>query len=267
MAGELTGKVAIVTGASRGVGKGIAEGLGEAGATVYITGRTMTTGSVPLPGSVSETAELVSSLGGIGIAVQCDHRDDEQVKLVFDQVKRETGRLDILVNNATGQVQSGQPFWQMPLSVWDSVIEVGLRSNYVATVFAAPMMIEKGAGLIVNVSSRGAGGYLFTPAYGVGKAAVDRLTADTAHELRPHNVCVVSLWPGFVRTEAVVADADRLKAEYRMNLDRSQSPRFSDRAVAALAEDAQVMNRSGAALTVSELASAYGFQDLPADTR
>jgi dehydrogenase/reductase SDR family protein 1 len=264
LANELKGRVAIVTGASRGIGKGIAEALGAAGATVYVTGRTVTTEGAPLPGTVGETAELVTKLGGSGIAVQCDHANDEEVAALFRQVAERSGRLDLLVNNAATlppELHSGLPFWEMPNSVWDSLIDVGLRSNYVATVLAAPMMIAQGGGLIVNVSSRGAGGYSFTPAYGVGKAGVDRLTADTAHELREQNVAVVSLWPGLVRTEGVVADAEHLHAQYGMTLDRAQSPRFVGNAVAALAADAAVMARSGSVVTVSALAREYGFSD------
>lgn len=261
---ELSGKVAIVTGASRGIGKGIAEALGQAGATVYVTGRTVAKGTVALPGTVGETAELVTQLGGRGVAVACDHANDDDTRALFERVQRDEGRLDILVNNAATlppELHSGTPFWEMPLSVWDSLIDVGLRSNYVATVLAAPIMIAQGSGLVVNISARGAGGYAFTPAYGVGKAGVDRLTADTAHELRPHNVAVVSLWPGLVRTEAVVADEAHLKAQYGLDLSRAQSPRFTGKAIVALATDETIMSRSGSVARVEQLAAEYGFQD------
>src|SRR5439155_26854676 len=186
----LAGRVALVTGATRGIGKGIALELGAAGATVYLTGRTVDAGA--LPGTIGETVAEIAALGGIGIALRCDHRDDAQVETVFAQVRGEHGRLDVLVNNVYSSPDLvpyiGRPFWELPMAAWDDVIDVGLRSHYVATAFAAPMMVERGEGLVVNVSSSGAIGYAHTVAYGVGKAALDRMTADTAHELHAHGV-------------------------------------------------------------------------------
>jgi dehydrogenase/reductase SDR family member 1 len=168
--------------------------------------------------------------------------------------------LDILVNNALGQPESqgasiGVPFWELPIGLWDQLHAVGLRSHYVASVFAARMMVAQRSGLIVNVSSRGASTYLFNIPYGVGKAGVDRLTADTAHELRPHGVAVVSIWPGLTRTEIVMAEAERWP------LERSRSPHFSGRAIAALASDPEILEKTGRALPVAELAEEYGFTD------
>ena len=171
---SLSGKVAVVTGASRGIGKGIALGLAEAGATVYVTGRTVKEGSAPLPGTIGATAEEVDRLGGKGIAVQVDHADDAQIEALFKQVKREQGGLDILVNNVfkvpDNPVWQGD-FWTHPVSIWDDMVGIGLRAHYVASRFAVPLMLgQREPGLIVNVSSRGAAGYTFSVAYGVGKA-------------------------------------------------------------------------------------------------
>ena len=258
----LTGRVAIVTGASRGVGKGCALELGAAGATVYVTGRTLAEGEAPLPGSIGATATAVSEAGGTGIAVRCDHRNDEQVKALFARVEREAGRLDVLVNNAFAippELTSGRKFWEVPISNWDDMIDVGTRSAYVASVCAAPLMIRQKRGLIANISSSGAARYAWHVCYGVGKCALDRITADTAHELAPHGVSVVSLWPGLVLTERIEANRQRLPGLAKV---RGESQRFTGRAVAALAADPEVARHSGRALASRDLAELYGFTDL-----
>jgi dehydrogenase/reductase SDR family member 1 len=259
---KLAGKVAVVTGASRGIGRGIALELGHAGATVYISGRTTANGDVRWPGSIDETAAAVTRDGGRGIAVRCDHGDDEQVAELFAQVRREHGRLDVLVNNASafgdtadGYPVDGVPFWQAPTWQWDAMHAVGLRSHYVAAALAAPLMLAQRAGLIVNVSSAGAASYVFNAAYGAAKAALDKLSADMAHELRDHGVTALSLWPPFTRTEKYVARLDAA------TLQRARSPQFSGRAVVALACDPNVIAKSGQALRVTDLADAYGFTD------
>jgi len=160
--GALDGAVAIVTGASRGIGKGCAIELGAAGATVYVTGRTVEEGAHPLPGTVAATAQEVDAAGGRGIAVPCDHRDDDAVRALFARVASEQGRLDVLVNNAfliPKELTSGKPFWKVPLSNWDDMIDVGTRSAYVASALAAEAMVTQGRGLIVNISSSGATEY------------------------------------------------------------------------------------------------------------
>jgi NAD(P)-dependent dehydrogenase (short-subunit alcohol dehydrogenase family) len=274
MAGELKGRVAVVTGASRGIGKGIALELGAGGATVYLTGRTVSQQG-PLPGTIGETAEEVTALGGEGIAVQCDHHDDDRVAAVFERVEKEQGRLDVLVNNVFAAPDLaqwlGKPFWELPTRAWDEVIDVGVRSHYVASALAAPTMIRQRAGLIANISSSGAIQYAHNVPYGVGKAALDKMTADMAHDLLSYGVAVVSLWPGLVKTELVMFGAQQgpdgsaqldLGEEGTFDLSGAETPRFIGRAVVALATDPDVMARSGRAHTVADLAKEYGFTDL-----
>lgn len=261
--GSLTGKIALVTGASRGVGKGIAKGLGEAGATVYVTGRTVKEGeaTVPLAGTVGATAAAVSAAGGVGIAIQCDHRDDAQVQALFERIRAEQGKLDILVNNAwagyegwvTGKYASdGANFWEKPLSMWTDNLE-GLHWAFAATVIAVPLLIGQG-GLIVNISNGVPNPG--EPTYNIAKVGTDRLTIDAASQLRDHGVTVVSLYPGLVRTENVLVNAEWF------DMSKSESPLFTGRAVAALASDPQVIEKTGKVLVVAELARLYGFEDV-----
>jgi len=264
---SLSGKVALVTGASRGVGKGIAVGLGEAGATVYITGRTVEEGKavVELPGTIHQTAEEVSQLGGKGIALLCDHANDEEVKAVFQRIQIEQNHLDILVNNVWGGYEffndgtefwNEKGFWTAPLSRWDKSFQAGVRAHYVASVLAAPIMITQRSGLIVNISFFAAQLDDKGVAYGAAKAADDRMAACMAHELREHNVSVVSLYPGLVRTESV------MKAAQYFDLSNSESPQFIGRAVAALASDPDIMRKSGQILVAAAVAQEYGFSDI-----
>lgn len=259
----LKGQVAIVTGASRGIGKGIALGLGQAGATVYVTGRAQNDAG-PWPGTITVTSQEVTNLGGRGIAVRCDHRSDSEVEAVFKQVREEQNQLDLLVNNATsfGETPTSHgydpmdfPFWELPISQWDEMLDVGLRSYYVASVFAAQIMTAKRSGVIINISSNGASQYAGNVAYGVGKAAVDKLASDMAHQLRQHNVASLAIWPPLTRTEKVMA----YKEQY--NLKKSFSPLFTGLAVVALAADPKIMDKSGLSLRVTDLTSEYGFSD------
>ena len=262
MGSALAGRVAIVTGASRGIGKGCALELAAAGAVVYLTGRSVREGDAVLPGTIGATAAEVAAAGGEAIAVACDHRDDAAVEALFARVDRERGRLDVLVNNAfliPPELTSGKRFYEVPISNWDDMIDVGTRSAYVASVFAARRMVKQGAGLIANISSSGATKYAWHVAYGVGKAALDRLTADTAHELRDQGVAVVSLWPGLVRTERIQKYAAQLPAFQKV---KSESQRFTGRAIAALAADPNVLRHTGRALAARDLAEIYGFTDV-----
>lgn len=259
---DLKGKVAVVTGGSRGVGKGVAEGLGEAGATVYITGRSESFEDPPAERTIQATAKSVDAFGGKGIAVKVDHNNDDEVRALFERVREEQGRLDILVNNVykiPDPPAWGGGFWEHPISVWDDQCGVGLRGYYVASVFAAPLMVEAKSGLLVNISSRGAAGYTFSASYGVCKSGVDRMAQDMAVELRDYNVAALSLWPSSVKTEFIM-DAVATGA-VEIDLEQSESPRFSGRCIAALAMDPDVMEKTGGVYTVASLAEEYRFTD------
>jgi len=255
-------RVAVVTGASRGVGRGVALGLGEAGFIVYLTGRTIHDGDSDRPGSVTKTAAEVADLGGHGIAVACDHRSELDTEAVFDRVNREQGRLDVVVNNATSYTTDigppeGAPFWELPTDIWDQMHTVGLRSHYVASRFAAQQMVAQGRGLIVNISSIGATRYTGNVSYNVVKAGVDMLTLASAEELRPRGVAVVSVWPRLTRTEGVLAHPELFPEP-----DKAWSPQFAGRAVAALAADPNVLDKTGRAFDIGDLAAEYGFTDI-----
>ncbi len=248
---SLTGKVALVTGATRNVGKGVALGLGESGATVYVTGRS----------NPERVASSIRDLGGRGVAIRCDHANDDEVKAVFERIKNDEGRLDILVNNAWGGYRRlrnrkdhpgfkwKDPFWRQPLGLWDDMFVVGVRSSYVASALAAQMMTEQRSGLIVNVSFFAGRRYYGNVPYGVSKSAVDRLASDMAVELRPYGVAAVSIYPG------------RVIEEKRSRDPKRESARFVGRAVAALAADPNVLGRSGSVLVVATLAREYAFTD------
>jgi NAD(P)-dependent dehydrogenase (short-subunit alcohol dehydrogenase family) len=261
----LRGRVAVVTGASRGVGKGIALGLGEAGATVYVTGRSDAGGTTEgLPGTVRETAAAVTQRGGRGVAVRCDHAADAEVEALFARVTQEQGRLDLLVNNVWGGYEHfewarfGAPFWEQPLRHWSGMFESGVRPHLAASRLAVPLMLANRRGLIVHTTAWDRDKYLGNLFYDVAKAAVNRMAFGMARELRNHDVAVVALAPGFVRTERVLAafaGAGRLP-------DKLESPEYTGRAVVALAGDANVMAKSGRVLTVGQLAREYGFTDI-----
>ncbi|MBL8131495.1 MAG: SDR family NAD(P)-dependent oxidoreductase [Anaerolineae bacterium] len=264
----LAGKIALVTGASRGIGRGVAISLGEAGATVYLTGRTesQSDATVPLPGTIHETAALVDEAGGKGIALRCDHADDQQVKRVAERIAEKQGRLDILVNNAWGGYQLKQrsrssgfhtPFWKSPPEFWDTMHTVGVRSHYVMSVYAARLMVAQQRGLIVHVSAPAGGGYSENVAYGVSKAAVDRMAADMAHELKDEGVVVIALWPGIVATEMIMARRKDPRLQPYM-----ESPIYVGRAVVGLALDPNLMMKSGSILVTRELGAEYGFKDV-----
>ncbi len=242
-------KVALVTGGSRGVGRGVAEHFAAAGATVYVTGRTVQDAHLPKGCT----------------PVTCDHTDDNQVAAVFDRLASEQGRLDVLVNNVWGgyerMVDNGQftwslPFWQQPLWRWDAMFNAGVRAHYVASRFAARTMVRQGSGIIVNVSFWAAQKHIANVAYGVSKAATDKLTADMAHELRAHNIAVVSLYPGLVRTEKV------MEAAAFLDLTNSESPQFIGRVIWALASDPDILIKSGQVLVAAAEAAHYGVADV-----
>ena len=255
--------VAVVTGASRGAGRGIAHALGSHGCTVYVTGRTKRAGESALAGTIHETAALVTAAGGEGIAVAVDHSDDEQTKALFAQIERDQGRVDILVNNAAtirDEMMGPTKFWQEPVNVIDT-LDVGLRSSYVATVFAAPMMISQPKALVAFTSASGASHYMFGPAYGVAKAGTDKMAADMAVDFKSENVAAVSIWMGTLLTQRVrdIVAAD--PAKFRHILDNAESPELTGHIVWALYNDPDLMSLSGQRLVGAELAAKYGITD------
>ncbi|HLX35848.1 MAG TPA: SDR family NAD(P)-dependent oxidoreductase [Candidatus Limnocylindrales bacterium] len=254
--------VAIVTGASRGVGRGIALGLGEAGWTVYLTGRTLIGGDGDLGGSLASSAAEVTRLGGTGIAARCDHADDADTAALFERVRAEQPALDLLVNVATKYATPYGPssegsFWEQPISHWDDMHRVGLRSAFVASSQVARVMVPQGHGLIVNVSSLGAIRYTGNVSYNVVKAGVDMLTHAMAQELRPHGVAVVSIWPRLTQTEGVLAHPELFP-----NAVQGWTPLFNGRVVARLAADPDVMGRTGQAFDIGTLANELEIDDV-----
>jgi NAD(P)-dependent dehydrogenase (short-subunit alcohol dehydrogenase family) len=258
----LDGRVCVVTGASRGVGRGVALALGAAGATVYVTGRSQKEGDAPLPGTVFKTADDVTAAGGRGVAVVCDHADDVQVQALFERVKREHGKLDILVNCAIA-IPEGltdiAPFWQKSLAMTD-LFGVGMRSVYVACYHAAPLLIEA-KGLVVNISSAGGRCYMHGPAYGGAKAATDKMSHDMAHDFKPAGVSVVALWPGLVKTERTLSVCAAEPEKYGSWLEIGETPEFIGRVVQALYSDPARLERSGKVFYAAELALEYGVKD------
>ena len=255
-------RVALVTGASRGCGKGVALVLGEDGWIVYLTGRSVRGRPTTLgrPGTIEDTAEQVSARGGTGIAIRCDHADDEQTRSVFDRIEAGHGRLDLLVNNAwSGYEMSPDPalaFWEIGWPHWDLMFTGGLRAAAYASSLAAPTMIAAGRGLIVNITwvLDRPHGHAF---YEVVKNGVNKLTEQMADDLRPHGVACVALSPGFMRR------ADLTPQQAAM----TESPEFPGRAVAALAADLDVLAKSGQVLTTPAMAREYGFTDIDGATQ
>src|SRR4051812_38106825 len=245
---QLSGRVALVTGASRGVGRGVVLALTRAGARVFATGR-----------SVAR-----ADLGPDVTRITCDHTDDRAVARVFREIEETAGQLEILVNVAWGGYERmvedgrftfGAPFWEQPTWRWDAMVTAGVRAAYVASQHAARTMVQARHGLIVHLSFWAAQKYIANTLYGLSKAATDKMTADMAHELQSHGVTVVSLYPGLVRTEAVLAAGV-------FDLSNSESPEFTGRAVAALASDPNAIRRTGSVLVAAALAEEYGFTDV-----
>ena len=265
---NLAGKVALVTGASRGIGKGIALGLGEAGATVYLTGRTRAgePGVQGLDGTIDDTARAVCEIGGKGIAFQCDHTDDSQVRDVFDRIEKLERRLDILVNSAWGGYEGmfdaegeyvwEKPFWEQPSGLWHLMFAAGVRAKYVASRHAARMMIHSKDGLIVNLSHWAARKYSGNVCYGISKAATDKFSQDMAADLKPYGITAISLYPGLVRTERV------MRASEFLDLSNSESPQFLGRVIAALYNDRDKLENSGQAMVAAQLGLQYRVTDL-----
>lgn len=255
--------VAIVTGASRGAGKGIAIALGSHGCTVYVTGRTQSSGQAALGGTIHETAAAVTAAGGKGIAVAVDHGDDTQVRALFDQVLREQGRIDILVNNAcalhSAMTASGN-FWEKPLEIID-MLDVGLRSSYVASWLAAPTMVAQGRGLILFTSASGAVHYVYGPAYGAHKAGMDKFAADMGVDFAGSGVAAISVWMGALRTERLLQLIASDPEKYGYLDGQCETPEFTGHIAWALYNDSELCSFNGQTLIGAEMGVKYGIKD------
>lgn len=269
--GSLTGKVAVVTGASRGIGKGMAIALAAEGATVYVTGRTVAEGDHDLPGTVGQTAAECDTRGrqngGRGIAVAVDHGNDQQVAALFAQVRAEQGRLDILVNNAFAipdDLTDPGGFWEKPLSNWQ-MVDVGVRSNFTAAWHAAQIMVPQGSGLIVAISGYVGVTYTYGTIFGTAKSAVDRMARDMAIELKPHGVSSISMWQGLTFTERAIrnlASIPGLEGRSATTSANGCSPEFPGMVIAALTSDPALIEKTGGTYITAELAQEYGITDL-----
>ena len=257
------GPIAVVTGGSRGAGAGIAHALGLHGCTVYVTGRTQNGEASTLGGTIQETADRVTAAGGEGIAVRVDHADDEQVEALFNQVARDHGRVDILVNNAAiirDEMMGRTKFWEEPINVIDT-LTVGLRSSYVATVYAAPLMLPQQKGLVAFTSAPSAVHYAFGPAYGVPKAGTDKMAADMAFDFKSSGIASVSIWMGSLLTERVRTIIASNPEKFGHILDTAETPELSGHVIWALYNDPALMEISGQTLIGAELAVKYGIKD------
>lgn len=261
-------QVAVVTGASRGVGQGIALALGAAGMRVYVTGRAPESAGAhlygqALPSSLDDTAAAITAAGGEGVAVVCDHGDDAQVAALFAQVERECGRLDLLVNNAAfihDQLIEPGPFWEKPLDLV-RILDVGLRSAYIASYHAAPLLLNSAQGLICFTSSFGGGCYMHGPAYGAQKAGCDKLAADMAIDFEGRGVAALSLWLGPQLTERTRIAGEQHGEQYQAFLAHAETPQFNGRVIHALLNDPQLMALSGQTLITAEIAAGYGISE------
>jgi len=256
--------VAVVTGASRGAGRGIAIALGSHGCTVYVTGRSEKAGDSTLSGTIYDTAAAVTAAGGRGIAVRVDHGDDEQVRALFEKIRGETDRIDILVNNACAlhdQLTAPGNFWEKPIEIVN-MLDIGLRSGYVASYYAAPLMIARRKGLLVFTSASGAVHYVFGPAYGAHKAGMDKFAADMAVDFKDHEVAVLSIWMGTLLTERLkmVIESDRGKFGHLEGT--TETPEFTGHVIWALFEDPKLMELSGQTVIGAELGRKYGILDM-----
>lgn len=257
MSRPLEGKVTVVTGSSRGIGRGTAIALGELGATVYVTGRSTGSGAL----TIDTTVKMVDDVGGRGIAVQVDHSDDTQIAALFERVGSDFGRLNVLVNNVykiPDPPAWGGGFWEHPVSIWDDQVGIGLRAHYVASWHAAPLLFEGGpGGSIMNVSSPGGQSYHFSSSYGAGKAGLDRLSADMAIELKPKGIACCSIYPGSVATEFIQEWAGKRGSD----LSKSQTTLGVGRAIAALAIAPDLLDRSGTIQWIEDVSEEFDVRD------
>lgn len=257
MSATTADRVVLITGATRGVGRGAARGFAGNGGTVAITGRD--------EAALADVAREIEQAGAQAITLQCDHSDDAQVAGAFQRLMDRTGRLDVLVNNAAAidpaALLAPGGFWEKSLSLADQ-ITIGLRSSYVAAWHAAQAMVPAGHGLIANISFYGAVSYFHGPGYGAAKAGTDKMSHDMALDLAPHGVAAVSIWPGFVLTDAVKAmPPELIPDDLKQILPGFETPEFTGLVIDALARDPDLMALSGKALIGAELGVRYGIGD------
>ena len=242
--------------------------LGTAGATVYVTGRSLRGQATAenLPGTIEETAELVTARGGTGIPVRCDHTVDSDVREFFGRVQREQGRIDLLVNNVWGGYEHydhrtfSDPLHEQPLRHWEGMFNAGVRATLIASQCAIPLMLPQRRGLIINITAWDRDKFLVNVFYDVAKAAINRMTYGMGRELKPHNVAAIALAPGFMRTERVAAAFEAAGNKDYFNF--TESPEYVGRAVVALAADRNILDKTGRVLAVGDLADEYGFTDI-----
>jgi dehydrogenase/reductase SDR family protein 1 len=266
MVGPLDGQVALVTGASKNIGKGMALEVAASGALTYVTARTLGAGPQEL-GSLRRTVSEIEEAGGRAVAVACDHTNDAEVEALFSRIRENEGRLDLVVNVASPDFSEmvGVPFWEIPFRHISACLDLGPRSDYLTCALAAQIMVPQGSGVVINISSHGAEQHLLSVPYGVGKGAIDKLTRDAATELRAHGVSVVSLWPGLVLTEGLLANAevaaDGTRTLHGLDIGFGETPKFNGKAVVALASDPKILGKSGGSYWSSRLAREYGFTE------
>jgi NAD(P)-dependent dehydrogenase (short-subunit alcohol dehydrogenase family) len=264
---NISGKVVLVTGGTRGIGKGLSILLAKEGALVYFTGRTEKEyfGAVKLSGSIAATEKEIKMTGGIGYGIVCDHEDDTQTKKVIERIVSEQGKIDVLVNNVWGGYEyyndgtefwKEKGFWTSPISRFDKMFNSGVRAHYVTTLYTVPIMISRGNGLIINLSFWSADRNDMGVAYGMAKSATNKMTETMAYELKEHSISVVTIYPGLVRTESV------MKAAEFFDLSNSESPEFIGLAVAALASDLNIIDKTGTQCTAAQIAIDYGYKDI-----
>ncbi|RNL53947.1 SDR family NAD(P)-dependent oxidoreductase [Pedobacter jejuensis] len=254
--------IVLVTGGSRGIGRGIAIALGKFGATVYITGRPQNAPN-KLSGSIEETAKAVTNAGGIGHAIYCDHAIDDDVAAVFERIEQEVGHIDILVNNVTSlasDILSPPPFWTKSIQLADQ-ITVGLRSAYISSFYAAPLLLKSKKALIANISYYGAVSYHLDPAYGATKAGLDKMTWDMAIDFKPYGVSVISIWPGPTATEFAVSLLSQIEGGEKI-MKNFETPEFTGLVIKHVYLDPDVLAKSGSVLIGAEAAIKYGFKDI-----
>lgn len=258
--------VAVVTGASRGAGRGIAIALGSHGCTVYVTGRSQKEGDASVSGTIYATAEEVTKAGGKGIAVRVDHANDAEVKALFERVAHEQGRIDILVNNACAihdLLPAPGNFWEKPLAIGD-MITVGVRSGFVASWYAAPIMVKQGRGLVVFSSAPGAVHYCFGPAYGAHKAGMDKMAADMAVDFKDAGVDVaaVSIWMGSLATDRLLNLMAAAPEHFKHLEGTLESPEYTGHVIWAMFNDPKLMEISGQTVIGAEMGGKYAVPDV-----